>query len=69
MKPLLFTLLLALALPSAAVRAHAQMPSQEPPYSCRLYYDQERRCAFDPKCDRRVNERLRRECLRDGGRP
>jgi hypothetical protein len=37
-----------------------------PPYSCRLFYDEQRKCAFGG-CDRRVFERLRNECLRDGG--
>jgi hypothetical protein len=39
------------------------------PYSCRLLYDEQKKCAFDQHCDRRVIERLTRECLRDGGRP
>jgi hypothetical protein len=38
------------------------------PYSCRLLDDAERQCAFG-QCDARLLERLRRECLRDGGRP
>ena len=41
---------------------------REPPYSCRLYYDEQKKCAFG-SCDARVIERLKRECLRDGGRP
>ena len=41
----------------------------EPPYSCRRLYDEQKKCAFDPHCDRRVIERLTKECLRDGGRP
>ena len=41
----------------------------EPPYSCRLLYDEERKCSMDTHCDRHVIERLRRECLRDGGKP
>jgi hypothetical protein len=40
----------------------------EPPYSCRLLYDEQKKCAFG-SCDTRVLERLRNECLRDGGRP
>jgi len=40
-----------------------------PPYSCRLLYDEQKKCAFDPHCDKRVIERLTKECLRDGGRP
>jgi hypothetical protein len=38
------------------------------PYSCRLLDDAERQCAFG-QCDQRVIERLRKECLRDSGRP
>ena len=39
------------------------------PYSCRLLYDEQQKCSFDPHCDKRVIERLTKECLRDGGRP
>jgi hypothetical protein len=38
------------------------------PYSCRLLDEAERQCAFG-QCDQRVIDRLRKECLRDGGRP
>jgi hypothetical protein len=38
------------------------------PYSCRLLDDEQRRCAFG-SCDAGTIERLKRECLRDGGRP
>jgi len=63
-------LLLALVLSaSASLGAWAQPPQPRQPYSCRLLYDEQRRCAFDPHCDRRVIERLTKECLRDGGRP
>jgi hypothetical protein len=47
--------------------AYGQTPPREP-YSCRLYYDEQRKCAFG-SCDQRTLERLKRECLRDGGRP
>jgi hypothetical protein len=40
----------------------------DPPYSCRLLYDEQKKCAFG-SCDKRVIERLTKECLRDGGRP
>jgi hypothetical protein len=47
---------------------HAQiLPRQQQPYSCRLLDDEMKKCAFDPKCDQRVVERLKKECLRDGG--
>jgi hypothetical protein len=42
----------------------------EPPrdhYSCRLLYDEQKKCAFG-SCDKRTMERLRNECLRAGGR-
>jgi hypothetical protein len=38
------------------------------PYSCRQYYEAQHNCAFG-NCDARVQERLKRECLRDGGQP
>ena len=38
------------------------------PYSCRELYDEQKKCAFG-SCDKRVIERLTKECLRDGGRP
>ena len=38
----------------------------EPPYSCRLLYDEQKKCAFG-SCDERMIERLRNECLRDSG--
>ena len=40
----------------------------QPPYTCGLLYDEQKKCAFGP-CDQRVIERLRNECPRDGGRP
>jgi len=40
----------------------------KPPYSCRLLYDEQKKCGFG-SCDKRVIERLNKECLRDGGRP
>jgi len=59
---------LALALSaSAALDAWAQPPDE--PYSCRLLNGEQRKCALNPKCDQRVIDRLKRECLRDGGRP
>jgi hypothetical protein len=39
------------------------------PYSCQLLRDEQRKCAFNAQCDRRPVERLRNECLRDGGNP
>ncbi|MBO0737166.1 MAG: hypothetical protein J2P48_11425 [Alphaproteobacteria bacterium] len=42
--------------------------ARQPPYSCRLLYDEQRKAAFGGG-DKRVIERLKRECLRDGGRP
>ena len=38
----------------------------EPPYSCRRLYDEQKKCAFG-SCDERMIERLRNECLRDSG--
>jgi hypothetical protein len=50
----------------AAGAALAAPPAPERPYSCRLLDDAERKCPFGASDQR---ERLRRECLRDGGRP
>jgi hypothetical protein len=70
------TRIIVLALALAAVgsvsnSSYAQAADQPPPapYSCRLLNDEQRKCAFDPRCDKRVVERLTKECLRDGGRP
>jgi hypothetical protein len=41
-------------------------PEPQRPYSCRLLHDEQRKCAFGA-CDQRTIERLRKECLRDGG--
>jgi hypothetical protein len=58
---------LAMFIVGSAAAAAAQQPG-ETPYSCRLYYDERQKCAFG-SCDQRVLDRLKRECLRDGGRP
>jgi hypothetical protein len=50
-----------------AASASAATPDQVP-YSCRLYYDEQKKGAFG-QCDRRTIDRLKNECLRDGGRP
>jgi hypothetical protein len=59
-------LMLALALVAAVPAISAEPPQR--PYSCRLLDDEQRKCAFG-SCDKRTVERLRKECLRDGGRP
>jgi hypothetical protein len=59
-------LILALALVAALPLADERPAA--PPYSCRLLYDEQKKCGFG-SCDKRVVERLTRECLRDGGRP
>src|SRR5215469_13726408 len=61
--PSLFVLVVFAALPTIAA------PPPEAPYSCRLLYDEQKKCSFDPHCAKRVIERLTRECLREGGRP
>ena len=58
-------LLVAVVAASAPARAAGPEPR---PYSCRLLDDEQRKCAFG-SCDARTLDRLRRECLRDGGRP
>ena len=66
MKHLMLALALALAL-VAAVPATAAEPEHQP-YSCRLLDDEQRKCSFGSR-DARTLNRLRKECLRDGGRP
>jgi hypothetical protein len=51
-----------------ATAAPLVLAAEQPPYSCRLLYEEQKKCAFG-SCDQRVIERLRNECLRDGGRP
>ena len=60
--------LLALLCAAASPAGAADQQREQRPYSCRLYDDAQRQCAFGA-CDRRAIERLRNECLRDGGRP
>jgi hypothetical protein len=52
-----------------AIQPVQAQPQSERPYSCRLLDDEERKCSFDPRCDRQVIERLVKECRHDGGRP
>ena len=56
----------AFALDAAVHLAWGGEPPREP-YSCRLLYDEQKKCAFG-SCDERTLERIRNECLRDGGR-
>ena len=58
-------LMLALAL-MGAVPATAAEPEHQP--YCRLLGNEQRKCSFG-SCDARTLNRLRKECLRDGGRP
>jgi hypothetical protein len=53
---------------AASAPARAAPPEQSRPYSCRLLDDEQKKCAFG-SCDTRTLDRLRNECLRDGGRP
>ena len=50
--------------------AHGAEPQR--PYSCRLYDEAQKKCAANsigPCYVQHVVDRLRKECLRDGGRP
>jgi hypothetical protein len=72
MKPLILALALV-ACAEAPPKPHYQptqvaASEQPPPYSCRLYYDEQKKCAFG-SCDKQTLVRLHDECLRDGGRP
>ena len=58
-------LLLVLALVAVPVPA-PQANENQRPFSCRLLSDEQRKCASG-SCDERTVERLKRECLRDGG--
>ena len=61
---------LSLSLMVIALLAWAADPVPTPPkapYSCRQLLDEQRKCAMGG-CDKQVIARLRRECLRDGGR-
>ena len=51
----------------AQTRAVIAQVEWQRPYSCRLYDDEQRKCAFG-SCDARTVERLKHSCLRDGGR-
>jgi len=62
-------ILLLPATPAPSLAAEA--PPQRP-YSCRLYDEAQKKCAansFGPCYVQRDVDRLRKECLRDGGRP
>ena len=62
-------ILAAVALTLITDRSPARAAQQHlPPISCRRLHDEQKKCAFGG-CGRRVVERLRRECLHDGGRP
>jgi hypothetical protein len=65
-KPIIFALALAAAFPALAADTSGAPPRE--PYSCRLFADEQKKCAFG-SCDQRTIERLKRECIRDGGRP
>jgi hypothetical protein len=63
---LLAAISVALVLGAAVHHAWGGEPPRDP-YSCRLLYDEQKKCAFG-SCDKRTLERLRNECLRAGGR-
>jgi hypothetical protein len=60
LRPVLVILLASAILPVQASSAPHE------PYTCRLYVDAHRQCAFG-SCDDRRLHRLKQECLRDGG--
>jgi len=42
--------------------------ANEPNHSCRLLYNEQRKCGFGfDSCDQRVIERLKKQCLLDDG--
>ena len=48
--------------------AGGSMASTKDSYSCRQYHAAQQHCAA-ANCEADAQERLNRECLRDGGRP
>jgi hypothetical protein len=62
---MLLVLMIAAAI---SAPAHGASADQARPYSCRLLDDEQKKCAFGA-CDARAIDRLRKECLCDGGRP
>jgi hypothetical protein len=60
--PAVVIVLMLVAVPALAPRAN----ENQRPFSCRLLTDEQRKCALG-NCDPRVIERLKRECLRNGG--
>jgi hypothetical protein len=64
----LLGVLLVAALPLTPPALTLAGAAAERPYSCRLFDEAQRKCAFG-SCDARELDRLRRECLRDNGRP
>jgi len=64
----ILVLILAVAIPEARPSSSQNFARMQRPYSCRLFDDEQRKCAFG-SCDKRTVHRLRNECLRDGGRP
>lgn len=66
MKPglLAVALVLTMAIPAAACAAE----QKQPPYPCRVLHNEQKKCPFK-NCNAHIVERLKRECLRDGGHP
>jgi hypothetical protein len=61
------TVILIFALALAAMPVLAPLANEnQRPFSCRLIADEQRKCTRE-SCDQQVIERLKRECLRDGG--
>jgi hypothetical protein len=62
---------LALALVLVAQAASAQVRPPPEPYSCQMYREKEKQCSYvtQGKCYvQHEVDRLRQQCLRDGGR-
>ena len=68
MSPVIKAIISVLLVAAAANTPACAAPLETRPYSCRLLDDEQRKCAFGA-CDARTLDRLRKECLRDGGRP
>lgn len=60
---LIFLILQARPVPRASVLA-----GETRPYSCRLYDDERRKCAFG-SCNQQTLDQLEKDCLIAGGRP
>jgi hypothetical protein len=63
-QPLLLITLMLVGEPAFVLAA-----DQQPPYSCRLLYAEQKKWAYGDRGNARQIEHYKKKCLRDGGRP